>query len=65
MLLLTRTVHEKIVIDGNIEIVICRVNGMQVTIGVKAPEHVSIHREEIFKKVKDVSFAYKNKKSAA
>jgi len=47
MLVLTRTVGEKIVIDKNITIVITKINEQSVRIGIEAPPSVSIERLEI------------------
>lgn len=48
MLVLTRKIGEKIVIDGNIHLTILAVNGNQVRVGVTAPDDVSIWRSELF-----------------
>jgi carbon storage regulator len=50
MLILTRRVSESIIIetsDGTIEVVICKINGGQVRVGIQAPDSVDIWREEI------------------
>ena len=47
MLVLTRTVGEKIVIDNNITIVITKINEGSVRIGIEAPLSVPIERSEI------------------
>jgi carbon storage regulator len=54
MLILTRRISEKIIIDIGgelIEVVPLDVNGSQVKIGVQAPRHIDVHREEIFNKI--------------
>jgi carbon storage regulator len=51
MLILTRRVGEKLVIGDDIEVVICALHGNQVRLGVEAPKGISVHREEIYKKV--------------
>jgi len=50
MLVLSRSKDQKIVIDGNIVITILGVKGNQIRIGVDAPKHIPVHREEIEKK---------------
>lgn len=55
MLVLTRRVGEKIVIDKNIKVVVLGVQGGQVKIGIEAPKHISAHREEIQNKIDKVS----------
>ena len=47
MLSLSRNVGEKIMIGDNIELVILRVDGGQVKIGIQAPANVHILREEL------------------
>lgn len=51
MLILTRCVGEKIVINGGeIEIVALSTNGNRISLGVKAHNSISIDREEVFHK---------------
>jgi carbon storage regulator len=52
MLILTRKLGESITIDNDIKITVLSIHGKQVKIGVDAPDTVSVHREEIFKKIK-------------
>ncbi|HEC75291.1 MAG TPA: carbon storage regulator [Methylophaga aminisulfidivorans] len=52
MLILTRRVGESLVIGDDINIIILGVKGNQVRLGIEAPEDVSIHREEIYLKIK-------------
>jgi carbon storage regulator len=47
MLVLSRKVGERLVIGGNITVVISRVAGNRVTIGIEAPEDVRIVRGEL------------------
>ena len=47
MLVLSRKLNEKIVIDGGIVITIVKIDRNQVRIGIEAPGNVSIYREEI------------------
>ena len=53
MLVLTRTLGEEIVIDGNIRIRVCDVKGGRVKIAVEAPPEVAIRRAEILAKVRE------------
>jgi len=56
MLVLTRRVDEKIIIttpNETIEVMIADINGRHVKVGVKAPKHIPIHREEIFDKIQE------------
>jgi carbon storage regulator len=47
MLVLSRKLNERIVIDGGIVITIVKIEGGQVRVGIEAPEHIKICREEI------------------
>ncbi|PHM60941.1 carbon storage regulator CsrA [Xenorhabdus ishibashii] len=51
MLILTRRRQEKIIIGDDIEVVILGINGNQIKIGVKVPEGISVHREEIYQRI--------------
>ena len=53
MLILTRRVGEAIVIDDEVIVTVLGVKGNQVRIGVNAPKTVSVHREEIFERIKN------------
>ena len=55
MLVLTRKKNEKIVIDENIIITIVDVRGDKVRIGIDAPDHILIHRQEIFEQLQNNS----------
>ncbi len=47
MLVLSRKLNEKIVIDGNIIVTVVKIDNNQVRIGIEAPGHVPVFREEI------------------
>ena len=53
MLILTRRVGEAVVIDEEVTVTVLGVKGNQVRIGVNAPKNVSVHREEIFERIKN------------
>lgn len=64
MLILTRRVGEKLRIGDNIEIEILSVNGRQIRLGINAPKQVSVHREEIYKKIQEEKKAEKEEEKA-
>jgi len=47
MLVLSRKLNEKIVINGNIVVTVVKIDRNQVRIGIEAPGEVPIYREEI------------------
>lgn len=47
MLVLSRKIGEKLVIDGNITVVVQKVSGNRVTLGIEAPDSVRIVRGEL------------------
>ena len=57
MLVLTRRIDESVVIndDSHIEIKVLSIQGRQVKLGINAPQKVSIHREEVFKKIHSIN----------
>jgi len=53
MLILTRRVGEALKIGDNVDVTILSVQGNQVRIGIKAPKDVTVHREEIYSRIKE------------
>ena len=53
MLVLSRRVGEALIIGDNINVVVLGVNGNQIRLGILAPQDVSIHREEVYKRIQD------------
>lgn len=52
MLILTRRVGETLIIGEDVQVTVLGIKGNQMRIGVKAPKDVSVHREEIFDRIR-------------
>jgi carbon storage regulator len=52
MLILTRRVGETLMIGDDVAVTVLGVKGNQVRIGVNAPKHVAVHREEIYERIR-------------
>jgi carbon storage regulator len=50
MLVLSRKVNEKIVIDGGILVTVVKIEGGQVRLGIEAPGNIKVFRQEILGK---------------
>tara|TARA_B100001109_G_scaffold102924_1_gene83877 strand:- start:321 stop:503 length:183 start_codon:yes stop_codon:yes gene_type:complete len=55
MLILTRKSGESLMIGEDVSVTVLGVKGNQVRIGINAPKDISVHREEVFDKIKDKS----------
>lgn len=53
MLILSRRSSESIIVGDEVTITILSVKGKQVRIGIDAPPHIGVHREEIYQKIQD------------
>ena len=48
MLVLTRRANQSIMIADDIVVTVLEIRGDQVRLGIRAPRHVAVHREEVF-----------------
>ena len=51
MLILSRKLNESIVIDGRITVMVVRVDGDVVKLGIQAPLEVPVHRQEVYEEI--------------
>jgi carbon storage regulator len=47
MLVLSRKLNEKIIINGDITVTVVKIDGKQIRLGIEAPREVTIRREEL------------------
>ena len=52
MLILGRRIGETIIIGNDVTVTVLGVKGNQVRVGINAPKHVAVHREEIYQRLK-------------
>lgn len=55
MLILTRKVKESLKIGGDVSVTVLGIEGNQVRIGVDAPKDITVHREEVFQRIKNLN----------
>ena len=60
MLILTRKAGESITIGDDIKIQVIEIKGKQVRLGIEAPKKFTIHREEVYIRIKE-----ENKRAAS
>jgi carbon storage regulator len=51
MLILTRKIGESIIIGDNVNITVISHKDGHIKLGIEAPKEISVHREEIYKKI--------------
>ena len=52
MLILTRKIGESVMIGEEVTVTVLDVKGNQVRLGINAPKDVTVHREELFVRIK-------------
>ena len=52
MLILSRKLGERITIGDDIVITLLEIKGAQVKMGIEAPRSISIHRQEIYERIR-------------
>ncbi len=53
MLVLTRKAGESIVIGSDIRVTVLEMQGRQIRIGIEAPSDVSVHRGEVYERIRE------------
>ena len=49
MLVLSRNLHESIVINDDITITVVAIRGDKVRLGIEAPKEIPVHRQEVYR----------------
>ena len=57
MLILTRRVGETLIIGDEVTVTVLGVKGNQVRVGVNAPKNVTVHREEIYERIRQEGYS--------
>ncbi|MBD9629957.1 MULTISPECIES: carbon storage regulator [Pseudomonas] len=52
MLNLTRSVRKTIRTGDDIKILILQIRGIQVYVGISAPPEITVHREEVYQRIR-------------
>jgi carbon storage regulator len=53
MLVLNRQPQETVHIGDEVTVTVLSVDGNQVRLGIRAPLHIAVHREEIYRRIQD------------
>ena len=52
MLILTRRADESIMIGDEVTVTVLGINGNQIRIGIDAPREITVHRQEVYERIK-------------
>jgi carbon storage regulator len=52
MLIISRKPGEKITIGDDIEVTLVEIRDNHVRLGIAAPRHISVHRQEVYERIK-------------
>lgn len=57
MLILTRRTGESVMIGDEVTVTVLGIRHGQVRIGISAPRHVTVHREEVYERLRNANDA--------
>lgn len=62
MLILSRKIDQRIMIGDNITITVCEMRDGKVRLGIDAPKDITVHREEVDDKIRNLRAEWRGKK---
>ena len=57
MLIFTRKLGEKITIGDHTVVTLVDIKDNQVRLGIEAPRHISVHRQEVYERIRKANLA--------
>ena len=55
MLVLTRKLNESVIIGDTVAVTVLAIEGDQIKLGITAPKHVAVHRQEVYEQIKEAN----------